>query len=128
MNAELFVTATKEKYRFPWNGSISTEDVWDLSPTQLDSLYRKLLAESEKIKGESLLKKRSAAETELSNKLEVVKAIFEAKQAEADAQKERAANAQKKQRIMAIIAQKQDAALEGMSVDDLEKMLDEIDA
>ena len=39
MNA-LFVMATRGKYRFPFKGQISVEDLWDLSVKNLDSIFK----------------------------------------------------------------------------------------
>ncbi len=127
MNANIFETATKEKYRFPYKGMISVEDLWDLSPAQLDGIYKTLNAEKKTTEEDSLLGQRSKAEQELLTKIELVKYIFAAKQAEIEARKQKTANDEKKRRIMELIASKEDAALGEKSVDDLKQMLAELD-
>lgn len=127
MSNNVFEIATKEKYRFPYKGQISVEDLWDLTPAQLDIVFRTLNGEKKSTEEESLLGQKTAAETKLLNKIEIVKHIFSAKQAEAEARKQQAANAEKKRRIMELIASKEDAALGEKSIDDLRKMLEELD-
>lgn len=127
MSNNVFEIATKEKYRFPYKGQISVEDLWDLTPAQLDIVFRTLNGEKKSTEEESLLGQKTAAETKLLDKIEIVKHIFSAKQAEAEARKQQAANAEKKRRIMELIASKEDAALGEKSIDDLRKMLEELD-
>ena len=38
----IFEAATKEKYRFPFKGMISVEDLWDLKLQDLDSVFKSL--------------------------------------------------------------------------------------
>ena len=70
--------------------------------------------------------KVTEVDAELLNKIEIVKYIFNAKEAEAEARKNDAAKHAKKQRILDILAQKQEDALQNMSEDELKKMLDEL--
>lgn len=124
--ANLFEIAAREKYRFPYKGQISVEDLWDLSPAQLDTIY-KILNKSLKVQGEDSLLTEGGADPTVSNMIEIVKHIFAVKQDEAKARKAAAENAEKKRRIMDIIAQKQDEALLNMSEADLQKMLSELE-
>lgn len=127
MNTNIFETATKEKYRFPYKGLISTEDLWDLNASQLDGIYKTLNAEKKTTEEDSLLGQHSKEEQMLLMKIEIVKYIFAAKQAEIEVRKQKAVNDDKKRRIMELIASKEDAALGEKSVDDLKKMLAELD-
>lgn len=127
MNTNIFESATKEKYRFPYRGMISVEDLWDLSPNQLDAIYKALNAEKKTTEEDSLLGQRSKEEQTLLTKIEIVKYIFAAKHADAEALKQKAVNDEKKRRIMELIASKEDAALGEKSVDELKKMLSELD-
>lgn len=123
--ANLFEIASRYKYRFPYRGLISTEDLWDLTPTELDAIY-KVLSKQVKIQGEDSLLANSRVDSNLANMIEIVKHIFTTKQDEAKARKAAAENAEKRKRIMEIIAQKQDEALLEKSEDDLKKMLDDL--
>lgn len=53
---KLFETATRNKMRFPFRGMISVEDLWDLSLTNLDSVFKTLNAEAKNQKKKVFLK------------------------------------------------------------------------
>ena len=124
---DIFKTATKEKYRFPYKGMISVEDLWDLNLAQLDGIYKSLNAQKKTAEEDSLLGQHTKEDQTLQNKIEIVKDIFSEKQAEKEAVKRRIENAEEKRRIMEIIASKEDAALKEKSIDDLKKMLSELE-
>lgn len=127
MNTNIFETATKEKFRFPYKGMISVEDLWTLDATQLDGIYKTLNSAKKKTEEDSLIEQHNQEDQTLLAKIEIVKHIFNVKQAEAEARKQKAAKDEKKRRIMELIASKEDAALGEKSVDDLKKMLSELD-
>lgn len=121
----IFEIASRKKYRYPFNGQISTEDLWDLSMPQLDTVYKNLCKLS-RAEGEDSLLSDHAADINLQRKTDIVKYIFMAKQDEADARKAEMENAIKRKRILEVIAQKQDESLRNMSEADLQKMLDDL--
>ena len=123
---KLFETATRNKMRFPFRGMISVEDLWDLSLTNLDSVFKTLNAEAKKSEEESLLETKSKENEELSNKIEIVKYIVNIKLEEKKTRENARKNAEMKQRLLEIKAKRQDAALENMSDEDLDKMLTEL--
>lgn len=125
-NTNIFEAASKNKYRYPYKGMITTEDLWDLTQAQLDVIYKALNKGVSEAQVSSLMCKVTEVDAELLNKIEIVKYIFNAKEAEAEARKNDAAKHAKKQRILDILAQKQEDALQNMSEDDLKKMLDEL--
>lgn len=125
-NTNIFEAASKNKYRYPYKGMITTEDLWDLTPAQLDIVYKALNKGVSEAQISSLMCKVTEVDAELLNKIEIVKYIFNAKEAEAEARKNDAAKHAKKQRILDILAQKQEDALQNMSEDELKKMLDEL--
>lgn len=126
----LFKKASQMKFRYPYKGMITTEDLWDLSVSQLDIVYKALNKELKAVDEDSLISAKSTDEndkaTELKNKIEIVKFIFDHKERVADRARKEAENAAKKQRILEVLAQKQDNALQNMSEEDLLKMLDEL--
>lgn len=121
----LFEIATRKKYRFPFRGLVSVEDLWDLTPEQLDTVY-KVLNKEVKVEGEDSLLTQNATDETTANMIEIVKHIFHTKKEEANARKLAAENAAKKKRVLEVIAQKQDESLLKMSLDDLQKMADEL--
>ena len=123
MSNDIFVIATREKYRFPFNGQISTEDLWDLTPAQLDRVYKVLKKDQKTSNEESLMTTRNSEDSALENKIEIVKFVFETKKAEKQAAIIEAEQEAKKKRIREIIASKKDDALKNMSIEELEKLL-----
>lgn len=124
---KLFELATRNKMRFPFRGMISVEDLWDLSLTNLDSVFKTLNEEAKKSEEESLLETKSKEDEEISNKINIVKYIVNVKLEEKRAREDARKNAEMKQRLLEIKAKRQDAALENMSDEDLDKMLAELD-
>lgn len=127
----IFMKASRLKIRFNTNrGLLSVEDLWDL-PLQsakagqpnLDEIAV-LLSQEVKAKSntESFVKPQLRDE-ELEVKFEVVKEIITLRLAEnAVANQARELKA-KKEKIMEIIQRKKDVALEGTSLEELEKTL-----
>lgn len=125
-NNELFINATRANYQFPFRGMINVIDLWDLSLTNLDSVFKTLNAEAKKSEEESLLETKSKENEELSNKIEIVKYIVNIKLEEKKTKENARKNAEMKQRLLEIKAKRQDAALENLSDEDLDKMLAEL--
>lgn len=123
----LFEVATRNNYQFPFRGMINVIDLWNLSLTNLDSVFKTLNAESKKSQEESLLVTKSKEDEENSNKIEIVKHIVSVKLAEKKAREDAKKNAEKRQRLLEIKAKRQDAALENMSDDELDKALAELE-
>ena len=122
----IFEFASRNKVRFPFKGMISVEDLWDLSLTNLDSIYKTLNKQVKQSEEESLLSTKASVDTELEVQIAIVKHIVSVKLAEKEAAEKVSAKKAQKQKIMSIIATKQDEALQNSSIDDLKKMLDEL--
>lgn len=122
----LFEIATKKKYRFPYKGLISVEDLWDLNVLALDQIYKALNKTLKDMGEESLLKTKSTEEKDVENMVEIVKHIVSVKEQEKIDRLTKKENDAKKQRIMSIIADKEDKALTELSTEELRKMLDEL--
>lgn len=123
----LFEMATRQKFRFPFKGMISVEDLWDLSVQNLDTVFKALNAESKQAKEESLLAVKSDADTILDAKIEIVKHIVGVKQAEALQRQQAAANREQIRKLQDLIADKQDAELKDKSIEELQAMLKALD-
>lgn len=125
-NNELFINATRNNYQFPFRGMINVIDLWDLSLTNLDSVFKTLNAEAKKSEEESLLNTKSKEDEEVSNKIEIVKYIVSVKLDEKKKREDAKKNAEMRQRLLEIKAKRQDAALENMSDEELDKTLAEL--
>ena len=126
----MFEKATRRKYRFgTCKGNITTEDLWDLPLISadgfcLDDLAKDLNRAHKEAGEESFVKKESCAGSLLAAKLDVVKRVIEVKLADAEAKENAAARKEKKEKILGILADKEDTSLRRKSKSDLEKMLD----
>lgn len=126
----MFEMASQFKFRYPYKGMITTEDLWDLTPAQLDTVYKSLNKELQVTEEDSLLRTSSADDgvkaNNLRNKIEIVKYIFNHKRQAAELVRMATERSAKKQRILDILARKQENALENMSEDELKKILDDL--
>ena len=121
--ADLFKVATKQKYRFNFRGQIGVEDLWDLSVEQLDSIYKALKSQQRNNTEESLLQTATKEDKVVNNKIEIIKMIVTDKLAAKERAQKAATQRAQNQRILEIMADKQDAALKEKSVEELQAML-----
>lgn len=127
----LFEKASREKYRFETvKGNLSVEDLWDLPLVQpprskqevpnLDDiakgLYRTIKSADDV---ESFVLKNARKDTITPLKLEIVKHIIAVRMAEDDAAAKRKENAERKAKLLALIAQKEDESDLGKSREEL---------
>lgn len=123
----LFEVATRANYQFPFRGMINVIDLWDLSLINLDSVFKTLNAEVKKFEEESLLHTKSKEDEEISNKIEIVKYIVNVKLNEKKKKENDIKNAETRQKLLEIKAKRQNAALENMSDEELDKALAELE-
>jgi len=119
-----FKQASKEKLRVVTSkGSLSVEQLWDLSINELDTLAVSLNDSYENSKGKSFIEKRTVKDKGLKLQFDVVLEILQTKSEEAEIAKEKSENKARNQKIREIIAQKQDDSLANKSIKELEKMI-----
>jgi hypothetical protein len=106
------------KLRFPYKGQCTVEDLWDLGVTALDGIYKALRNAQKEQDGESLLSEKKE-NAELALQVEIVKHVVGVKQAEAEAKRLSVEKKAQKERIMELIARKQDEALANKSIEEL---------
>ena len=124
----IFERATKKKIRFQTeNGVLNTEDLWDLPLETLDELGVSLSAKLEREgKVRSFIKPEAKPDTTITLQFKVVKRVIDVRLAEKEAAEKRQATIARKQRIMEIMANKQDEDLASKDLDELQAMLDEM--
>lgn len=123
---KMFEFATRTKMRFPFKGQISVEDLWDLSVRDLDNIFKTLNAQVKKSQEESLLATKTKEDETLAIQIEIVRHIVNTKLTEAETAEKSKALKDQKQKIMEIISAKKDAALNNMSVEELQAMLESL--
>jgi len=131
-----FEKAARMKLRFDTaKGQLSVEELWDL-PLESErgvSLDGLAVALHQKIKNGaevSFVRKDSAKSVEYEVaqlKFDIVKHIIDVRVAENEAAARSRANRAQKQKIMELIAQKQDESLAGKSVEELMAMVEQLD-
>ena len=122
---KMFEVAVRNKFRFPFKGVISVEDLWDLPVQQLDGIFKTLKSQEKKAQEESLLDTRTPEDEILTAKIEIIKYIVNTKLEEAK-QAERAKEAHdQKQKILGILAEKQDEDLRNKTPEELIAMLNQ---
>lgn len=126
MEKNLFEIATRNRYRFNYKGVMTVEDLWSLRVEDLDAIFKMLNRQKKTADEDSLLATKSAADTELANKIELVKYIVSVKLAEAAERVSAAEKKAQRDKIMEIVAKKKDKALEDMGIEDLMKKLEEL--
>jgi hypothetical protein len=126
MEVVMFEKASRVKLRFEHKGQCSVEDLWDLSTTVLDAMYKHYSAQLKDQLGDSLLEKKSKIVDLLEMKIEIVKHIVLTKIKEKKEAEERSAKIEKKRQILEIISEKQHEHLKNMSLEDLTKMVEDI--
>ena len=123
----MFEKAVRMKLRFNYKGLLSVEDLWDLSVSSLDQIFKSLNAQFKAQKEESLLDVKTEEEDGLALKVQIIKHIVKTKLDEADARETKALKAEKKQKLLKVISEKKEKVLYDMPVDELEKLVNDLD-
>lgn len=131
----IFELASRKKFRFDTiKGQVTVEDLWDLPLTSttnrpnLDDIAKDLYKQMKEDKEVSFVKSDAAVSAEfdiIKAKFDIVKTIIDVKLAEAEAAKKAKDTKARNQRILELIAQKDDEALASKSREELLAMLSE---
>lgn len=125
----MFEKASRLRLRFNGvaPGKLTVEDLWRLPLSGkgvcLDSVAKALNKQLKDTEEESFVVKKSAVDEETTLKFNIVKRIIEVRLAEAEAAKEKREKSEKRQKILGILADKEDEDLKGKSVDELKALL-----
>lgn len=127
----MFEKASRLKLRFETpKGAVSVEDLWDLPLTSatgkanLDDIARNLHKRTKSDETISFVEPSTAVSSEDRLAFEVVKHVITVRLAENAALAQARANKEKKQALLAILAQKQNEQLSALSVDELQKQIE----
>ena len=126
-NEKMFEVAVRNKFRFPFRGLISVEDLWDLNVESLDLIFKELNSQVKKVQEESLLGSKTKQDQELEIKIEIIKYIVSTKLEEAELKSKAREIKEQKQKILELIANKQNEELGNKSVEELQAMLGQLD-
>jgi hypothetical protein len=126
----MFEKASRLKIRFQSpKGPLLVEDLWDLplrsdtGKANLDDIARALNKILKSQEDESFVTTSKPVDNVLQLKFDIVKHVIVTRLAENEAASKAKENAERKQKILGIIAAKQDEALAKMSVEELSKMV-----
>lgn len=127
----MFEKATRLKLRFSSpQGNLTAEDLWDLPLTTARSnqaclnniakgISRQLKADTE----EDFVNPKSAGDETLQLALDIVKHVIQVRQTENEAARLLSERKDKKAKLLDLIARKQDQALEGKPLEELQEMV-----
>ena len=125
----IFEKAAQLKLRFTTSqGSINTEDLWDLplksaSKVSLDSLAKGISRQIKSEDEESFVDEKSVTNTILELKLDILKRVIEVRKEENSAKASAVTNKAQRDKLLRIIASKEDSDLEGKSIEELNVLL-----
>lgn len=120
----MYKQASKLKLRFQTTrGSLSSEQLWDLPLTELDSLAVSLEKEYKDSGKKSFLVAKSKKDKAIKLRFDITLDVLSAKMDENEAIKSEADVRAHNQKILGLISKKQDSQLEEKSVKELEKLL-----
>lgn len=121
---ENYKLASQQKLRFQTNkGLLSTEQLWDLTLEDLDALAVSLEIEHKESGKKSFLVKTSVKDKTAKLRFDVVLDVLNTKVEEAQIAAEAAEIKEHNKKIIALIAEKKDESLKGLSIKQLEAKL-----
>lgn len=122
-----FIEASKKKIRFTTTkGSLSVEDLWDLSLESLDKIAVAVDEDIQKEGRKSFIGKTSRGNSQKALALEILKFIIEDKIKEEEKKKERLQKASQKEFLEALLNKKRIESLESLSLEEIQKQLDDL--
>jgi hypothetical protein len=134
MVTDIFAYATRNKLRFSSvKGELTVEQLWDVPLRSRDDFNLNVVAKAAN-KAWKDLAEESFVETARTPEhdrrevtLEIVKCVIDARLAEEEDAKKRADNKVKKEKLLGILAEKQDGKLSSLSEKELQRQIAELD-
>ena len=116
--------ASRMKLRFQTSkGLLSSEELWDLSIADLDTLAVSLEKEYEKSDGKSFVRRKTEKDRTAKLRFDIVLDILQTKMEDNDAARNAADDKEHNEKILGMIAKKKEDSLSSMSVAELEALL-----
>lgn len=126
--SKIFEKASRMKLRFDTPlGRITVEDLWDLhlsgDDCSLDGVAQDLHRQLQETPTQSFVIKDEKPDPVVQLRFDIVKHVIEVRLAWKEAAEKAVETKAKKQRLLALIAEKQDDDLKGSSLEELEQMV-----
>lgn len=120
-----FERALREKFRYNYKGTLTTEQLWDLNPIELNDIWIDIQKKLKSFETDSLLEvsSNSSEKEVLECKANIIRYIVETKLDEQRMKENDIVRRQHNDRIRDIIARKKDEELENKSIEELEDLL-----
>ena len=116
--------ASRMKLRFQTSkGLLSSEELWDLSIADLDTLAVSLEKEYEKSDGKSFVRRKTEKDRTAKLRFDIVLDILQTKMEDNDAARNAADDKEHNEKILAMIAKKKEDSLASMTIEELEKLM-----
>jgi len=124
----IFEQATKAKLRYATTtkGSVNTEDLWDLSLENLNTVAKSLKKQLNDAGEEDFIGTKSKVDKELQLKFDVVLHIINVRKVEADELKTYVAKQTKKRQLLELINNKENEQTASKSLDELRAELESL--
>lgn len=128
----LFELAARKGFRFESSkGQLTVEDLFQLpldseKSASLNQVAKTIARQLKQAEEESFVAVKTSTNTELEQKLELVKHVISVRLEENAAARKAVEAKQQREKIAALLAQKQDQELAGKSVEELQAMLEQL--
>lgn len=119
----MFEKASRMRLRFDINGNVACEELWDFSKEQLADYEVKLKERMEKQGKANRFAKKNDVSAKDELRLAIVSHIIDTKVAEEDEQMNAATKKQERERLLALLAKKQDEKFANLSEEEIEAKL-----
>ena len=130
---DMFERASRLRLRFETpRGLLSVEDLWllplesKISNPNLDDIARFYFRQLESKENVSFVRKEDKTDETTQLQFDVVKYVIDVRLEEADKAKKEADTAARKQKLLAIIADKEDEGLKGKSIEELMELVNQL--
>lgn len=122
----VWLECIRKKIRFNYKGLISAEDLFDLSVSDLQGIYRMYAKEYNDLTQYQLDDSIDEGATDVLIQRDIVREVYTVKLAEKMARQNAQAKEETRQEILSIMAEKQKDDLKNLSMEELQAKLDNL--